>query len=203
MALWDKKPTTSANGWSTDAVESKWDANSKVDQLTSGREGKRDAGAGSSLADATVVGINANEIPNVYKEIEVYCEAIELQIKKIDEKAKSEQGFKGKGVSTALTNYITSVKYYCKNLVSQLKAFNDKLRNVEIKWEKQVEASKQAIENTSGDNFAAGSEYKYDSTVAGEYVGGAQGTITSEAEAKVKQYEANHPTAGNGTGAKK
>lgn len=147
----------------TDTIASSFDANAAFTNLQSEREGQRTGGGsgffGSLFADTTsVVGINVNEVTNMRAAINTYCEGIENYLKQLNPTADASMAFKSEEVTAALESYMESVKTYCMNLVSQLRAFSDKLADVKNQWEAYAEAMAGNINSASG-AFATGSRY--------------------------------------------
>ena len=106
----------------------------------------------------SVVGINVNEINSMVNAITEYCEAIENYIQGLNPAADSELAFKGEEVKAALNAYMDNVKLYCVNLVSQLLAFNDKLRDVRNQWQQYTANLAGNIGSASG-RYSTGSRY--------------------------------------------
>lgn len=107
----------------------------------------------------TVVGMNVAEVTNMRNAIEEYCQNIENYLNGLNPAAEATDAFKGEAVNQALTTYMNNVTTYCKNLVSQLRAFSDKLADVKNQWEKATQNMGETIRSTSGSSFAQGSAY--------------------------------------------
>ena len=110
------------------------------------------------VGSGEIIGLNANEIPNIKESIRTMCDNISAELNKIQTDADSEVAFKGEGVKTALQEYITKVTESCDNLISTMKAFNDKLTDVENQWKAAVGSMTDTI-STSAGQYATGTQY--------------------------------------------
>ena len=166
----------------TESVASTFDAEAAMTSLQGERDAQRSGsigqalgamnsyGGGSSLAgavseafglggwDRSVVGINVGEIDSMVNAITSYCENIENYLKQLDPAANSLQAFRGEAVQEQLRNYMDTMKTYCMNLVSQLLAFNDKLRDVRNQWNQYTSDVAGNIGSATG-QYATGSRY--------------------------------------------
>ena len=102
------------------------------------------------IGSGAIIGLNANEIPNIKESIRTMCDNITTELNKIQTDADSEVAFKGEGVKTALQEYINKVTEYCNNLISTMKAFNDKLTDVQNQWAAAVSDMSQTISSNAG-----------------------------------------------------
>lgn len=111
-----------------------------------------------AAVDMDVVGINASKISTITSAIDSYVKAIDSHLDGIDADAEQSGAFAGEDVQKAVRDYIGQVKTYCKNLTSQLKAFNDKLREINRVWE----ANRATLAGNIGQSatFDAGEQYK-------------------------------------------
>lgn len=147
-------PATGGANWST------FDAKSYTDTQIGNRDAQR-TGAGTVVGGAgkgnysggflgtswgakestySVVGINVNEVDNMREAIRVYVQAIKDHLNGIEPLATADNAFKSEEVQKAVQDYITKVKEYCMNLVSQLLAFSDKLADVKNAWQANMDA---------------------------------------------------------------
>ncbi len=97
----------------------------------------------------SVVGMNAERIPTAITAIEDYVSNIKKTIEQINDKASAKSAFHGSGVEEAVQGYIDSVKKYAGDLTEQLLVFIDKLREVQIAWDKAVQNQAQTIRNSN------------------------------------------------------
>lgn len=111
-----------------------------------------------AAVDMDVVGINASKISTITSAIDSYVKAIDSHLDGIDADAEQSGAFAGEDVQKAVRDYIGQVKTYCKNLTSQLRAFNDKLREINRVWE----ANRATLAGNIGQSatFDAGEQYK-------------------------------------------
>ena len=165
----------------TDTVTSSFDASASMNAMQGERDGQRTGNLGSAYNamvsngqnslmgwateqlgfggyDSSVVGINVNEINSMINAITDYCNAIETYLRDLNPAADSELAFKGEEVKAALNTYMENVKAYCINLVSQLLAFNDKLRDVRNQWQQYTSNLAGNINSTAG-QYATGTRY--------------------------------------------
>ena len=110
------------------------------------------------LGSGAIVGLNANEIPNIKESIRTMCDNITTELNKIQTDADREVAFKGEGVKNALQEYINKVTESCDNLISTMKAFNDKLTDVERQWKAAVDSMSDTISSNAG-QYATGTQY--------------------------------------------
>lgn len=166
----------------TDSVASTFDAEASMSSLQSERDSQRSGNVGTALGamgsyggnasllgaitetvglggwDRSVVGINVGEIDSMVNAITSYCENIENYLNKLDPSANSIQAFRGEAVQERLREYMDTMKTYCMNLVSQLLAFNDKLRDVRNQWQQYTSDVAGNIGSATG-QYATGSRY--------------------------------------------
>ena len=158
--------------WNTGASASNFDASVSTTGTIDSRSSQRSAsGVGthkggflwskdiSNLEQSSVVGINVNEIPNMRNAINDYCSEIENYVNGLNPEAEATMAFKSEEVNLALKKYMDDVKTYSINLVSQLRAFSDKLADVKSQWEAASQTMSETIGSTSGSNFATGTRY--------------------------------------------
>lgn len=87
-----------------------------------------------SLSGYSVVGINAEKIPEMREAIRTAVSALQGHIDGIEAHTNSSMAFKSEDVKVAVENYVVAVKDYCKALISDLLAFSDKLQTVHDAW---------------------------------------------------------------------
>jgi len=168
--------------WNTESVTSTFDytqpASGMINDRTSQRQGSNvgthqveDGTTGmwwwketkykdvSNLPENSIVGINVTQVPAMREAIENYCGEIETYLRDLDPTADATVAFKSEEVQKALLTYMDVVKTYCLNLVSQLRAFSDKLADVYNQWQVSTGNMASSINSTSGNAFASGSTY--------------------------------------------
>ncbi|MBE6155824.1 MAG: hypothetical protein E7164_03600 [Firmicutes bacterium] len=161
--------------WQTDTITSSFDTMGGANKIVSDRGAQRSAssvgthktggflGIGaktvSNLPASSIVGMNVNEVENMREAIEDYCAAIENYLKGLNPTADATIAFKSEEVNAALRDYMEKVKEYCLNLVSQLRAFSDKLADVRNQWQTASQNIAETIGSTSGSAFASGTTY--------------------------------------------
>lgn len=159
--------------WQTEASVSNFDAAGNTVNTIGDRSAQRGAsGVGthttghlwwkqdvSNLEQSSVVGIDAGQVSSMREAIRTYTDNIINYVNGLNPEANANVAFKGEKVQESLTNYMSQLKTYCVNLVSQLLAFSDKLADVEAQWTKAVESMSTTVGTTSSD-FAVGSKYQ-------------------------------------------
>ena len=93
-----------------------------------------------SGSEYPLVGMNASLIPEVKSAIEEYLLGINKILNQINTEISSTHAFKGEEITAAVEKYLTSVKDYAQNLVSQLKAFEDKLTEANTAWNNSIKS---------------------------------------------------------------
>lgn len=76
-----------------------------------------------------VIGINANEVPNMQNAIRTYIDEVKQTVAKLDA-LDPTIAFKGE-YANAVREYVEAVKYACSAVTSQLLAFNDQLTAIQ------------------------------------------------------------------------
>lgn len=83
---------------------------------------------GKETTGATLAGVTPTFATNVCKAIDDYKTTVQTCINKLEDK-NSEQAFKGEGVKTALTNFITEVKDVANSYLDKLSAAEQEIIN--------------------------------------------------------------------------
>ena len=86
------------------------------------------------------------------------CNAIGAKLGEMETDIDSFNAYKGEGIDAELKSYLGKVAAYCNNLTSTLKAFNDKLTDVETQWKNVTTSMGEQIGSTGG-SFATGTQY--------------------------------------------
>lgn len=125
--------------------------NKAIDQRNRGGVITGDTISLQPFGDDSVVGINATAIPNIKSKLEAYITEIETVLKKFEDNVNARQGVAGDDVNTAITNYFVNVKKYLLDLVTNFRAFNDKLSAVDAAYLKFQGGQQQAINTSAGE----------------------------------------------------
>lgn len=148
------------------AAHSELNANKTINDTIATRKGARTKQAQEFnwTSNITVVGIDANKVPQMALAIEDYIKRVKQHLDGIQPNANANHAYQGEGVQKAIEDYVNKTKEYCFNLTSQLRAFEDKLYDVKKAYDDNRKQMVENINATSG-TYAEGSEYK--STVVG------------------------------------
>lgn len=153
--------------WETTATTSDFNAKEYATNQIDGRSGQRAGSAGGyngggifgwGAQSYSIVGMDASKIPTVRQSIENYVQGIEDHVSQIDAKANADGAYKGEEVQAAVSTYVETVKEYCINLCSQLRAFSDKLADAQTAWETATGNIAGTVE-TSNSSFEKGTRY--------------------------------------------
>lgn len=142
---------------------STFDQNRAFNEMYSNRTDQRDSSKidgpdGGDMGGLKVIGIDASKIGNMKEAIRVMCDTITRKINELETEVDSNQAYKAPGLDTALKLYLENVARYCNNLTSSLKAFNDKLSDVQDQWAALTSSAKDKVDSNAG-QFASGSQY--------------------------------------------
>ena len=142
MATWASTTQTSsfdAEQYARNAIESRSSARSG--SSVAGNYGQKSffgfkygGQTAQSLSGYSVVGINAEKIPEMREAIRTAVSALQAHIDGIEAHTNSSMDFKSEDIKVAVEGYVVSVKEYCKALISDLLAFSDKLQTVHDAW---------------------------------------------------------------------
>lgn len=121
-----------------------------------------DVGAAiTSSFSGDVVGINANEIPNMISAIDSYISAVNGQLDKLTEKANTSTAKAMQGeYAEATKQYIQAAAKTCYNIVTQLKYFQDKLNAVKAAYDKKDQNMSSTINSSKSEMESSWTEYK-------------------------------------------
>lgn len=144
--------------FNVDTQKSSFNVNTSFDKMKDERAEQRDNTQTDSLANVGVIGLKAGEIPNMKAAITTMCDNIQNKVNEMQTEISSLDAYKGTDIDAALKNYLANVAAYCNNLTSNLKAFNDKLTDVEKAWAAATSSMSEKISGNAG-NFATGSQY--------------------------------------------
>lgn len=152
--------------FNVDTTSSSFDQNAAFDQMYSDRRSQRDntssnapsKGGFLGLGATDVVGLNVKEVAGMKQAITTMCDNIKKEIDKMEVDLDSTIAYQGEGIQNALQTYLTNVAAYCNNLTSNLKAFNDKLSDVEKAWNAATSNMGEKISGNAG-QFAQGTAY--------------------------------------------
>lgn len=151
--------------WVNEAQQSSFEAQTYATSAISNRSASRESSVqntrgffGGLFDQYSVVGLNANKVPAMREAIRNYVNNINAHLEAIDPKADANSAFKSEEVQEAVKNYVTKVKEYCQNLISDLLAFSDKLADVQAAWEAFSGSASSNINAASG-GLDAGAKY--------------------------------------------
>ena len=151
-------------GWVTETSKSTFDASSFTERQIAGRDGSRSkASTGSvggllGLGAYSIVGMDITKVGLAIEKIEDYVVAVETHVAGIEATANSDLAFKSEAVKAAVQRYVNKVKDYSINLCSQLRAFEDKLKDAQEKWEQGAGRMADTINTTEG-QYDTGTKY--------------------------------------------
>ena len=91
-----------------------------------------------SMGGYSIVGIDANRIPEMRDQIRNSVQAIQSHLDGIEAETNSSNAFRSDDIKNAVQQYVLSVKEYSKALISDLLAFSDKLQDVRNAWEQST-----------------------------------------------------------------
>lgn len=141
MANWEAT-TQQSTFDATIASQQAMDGRSATRSFVGGFEGMVTGGAGGIGASAygmyDVVGINANAVDGMRKQIRNSVQNLQNYIDGIEAEANSDNAFRSEEIKAEVVKYVTTVKDYCKALISDLLAFSDKLADVKTAWEQST-----------------------------------------------------------------
>lgn len=147
--------------WDTAATQTQFDAGaaarSQIEQRSAAREAA--AGKASKSGSYSIVGMNVTKIPGVIDAIEAYIKNINAVIDKINTEADPTKAFRGDEVQSAVKSYIEKVKEECYNLVSDLRAFEDKLVEAQHAWQSSMSSMASNVSSSAG-SYATGTMYQ-------------------------------------------
>ena len=153
--------------WETSSTASEFDAKTFTTTQIDGRSGQRGGAAGSydgggwfgiGAQEYSIVGMDVTQIPTVRESINTYVQGIEDHVNQIDTSVEANAAFRGEEVQTAVKAYVETVKEYCINLCSQLRAFSDKLADAQKAWETGIGSISSTV-SESNNAFSKGTKY--------------------------------------------
>lgn len=145
-------------GWGQNVVNSNFNADTYMAKADNMR-GVTKKQTSSAYNNYKVVGINANKISDMIKEMENYISNVNKEINKMKTSANSNQAFKGDELKKALNAYLIKVENYLKNVVTQIRAFEDKLIDVRDAWTKAQSNQANAVKR-AGNSFESLGAYQ-------------------------------------------
>ena len=132
--------------------------NKMYNDRVSSRDENRTTAPSRGFFGDDVIGLNATKIPEMKSAITDMCNAIGAKLGEMETDIDSFNAYKGEGIDAELKSYLGKVAAYCNNLTSTLKAFYDKLTDVETQWKNVTPAMGEKIGRTGG-SFATGTQY--------------------------------------------
>lgn len=165
-----------------DGIQSKqwsnFDAKSKVQEVTEEVKSAKITGLNSTAMQAnTVVGIRVQQIPYIKAAINDYLAVIEADLDGIETAAKVDVAFQSEDVTMAVQKFVIAIKEDSKKLISYLRAFNDKLSDVQSAYEAATRTLSENV-NTTTNAYSGREAYKEEfggSTSAGSFQAGNNG----------------------------
>lgn len=141
--------------WKTDVQKVIFDASQGAKSLSSNLSNYFESlvnsagtAVGSLLRGSSVIGINANEIPNMRNAIREYVTALETHLEKVKTDADTSGAFRGE-YADAVKIYVAAIAEACKCVTSQLLAFSDQLKEVSDAYAASDQALSQRIKDTA------------------------------------------------------
>lgn len=141
--------------WKTDVQKVIFDASQGVKAISSNLSNYFESlldsagnAVGTLLRGSSVIGINANEIPNMRAAIREYVNALEAHLEKVKTDADTAGAFKGE-YADAVKVYVAAIAEACKCVTSQLLAFSDQLKEVSDAYLAQDREMSQRIKDTA------------------------------------------------------
>ena len=138
----------------------------------------------SWAAGVTVVGIDATKVPQMMEAINEYVEKVKKHLDGINPQADANKAFKGEELQRAVESYINRVKAYCFNLTSQLRAFSDKIADIQTAYNLSLQDAADNF-NQMASALESGTNVEYTggnaSTSVGDPRWGGVGSTTNPA----------------------
>lgn len=106
-----------------------------------------------------VVGLNATKIPTMIQAIEDYISRVESHLENIKSSTSTDNAMKGE-YAAAVKVYVQTACDTCYKITSQLRYFEDKLREVEKAYNSKDENLQSTISQTSDEMNSKWEEYK-------------------------------------------
>lgn len=139
MANWEA--TTQASSFDAQAA-----ARTAMDSRNSTRSSSNASGGynpgglfGWGKSEFSIVGIDANRVPEMREQIRSSVQAIQNHLDGIESQTNSSNAFRSEEIKAAVEKYVDAVKEYSKALISDLLAFSDKLQEVREAWEQSTQ----------------------------------------------------------------
>ena len=121
----------------------------------------RQAGQNFQAAfNGSVIGLKVSGIPAMSTAIDDYCNKVETMLEDVASKVKSDMTLKGES-SKSMDAFMTAAATSCKNLVSQLRRFEDKLDEVEKAWKSSDQSLSSERSNASNEASSQYEHYTY------------------------------------------
>lgn len=121
--------------WKTTAEEAQYSVDNTVqtaiDDRARGAVTQEDKITIQQFGNDSIVGMNATAIPDIKEELRLYIADIEATLDNFNGSVHAREGVVGQEINYAIEEYFKKVKQYLEDLVTNFRAFNDKLTSVE------------------------------------------------------------------------
>jgi hypothetical protein len=152
--------------WEGTKVASTFDATSYTKNMIDSRSqsGNMSINTGAipqsiGAGEYDVIGIKGSAVEPTIEAIQAYIMRVrQLQAQNTESMRAFKDSLFDEQMKSAFDNYMIKFDGYVQNLVSQLSAFNDKLRDIKSAWESSVNSMASSIE-ADASSFNSGSEY--------------------------------------------
>ncbi len=163
-------------GWETTSKATEFNVANTFQEAINNRK-REDVIVNDSLkldpfGDDSVVGINAKQIPPIQNELEEYIGEIETVLQNFESNVNAKIGVAGEDINTAIREYFTKVKQYLLDLVTNFRAFNDKLSAVNEAYVKFQSSEASTVQASAGKITSNTYVEKYASTDGGSGTSG-------------------------------
>lgn len=85
------------------------------------------------LVTGDVVGIDANQVPQMKQAIKTYVDELKSHLDTMQTNAQTDEAFKGE-YAAAISDFVAAVNQCCYAVISQLLSFSDTLDEVQAKY---------------------------------------------------------------------
>lgn len=112
---------------------------------------------------SSVVGINANQIPNMSQAIDTYINDVKAVLAKLNSDVSTSEAFKG-DYATAVKKYVAAVEQVCNTVVGEMASFKTKLEEIKTAYATKDKDIGSTIESSSSSllsnyNVSVNSQY--------------------------------------------
>ena len=103
----------------------------------------------------SVVGINANQIPNMSQAIDTYINDVKTVLAKLNSDVSTSAAFQG-DYATAVKKYVGAVEQVCNTVVGEMSSFKAKLEEIKAAYttkDKDIGSTIEGSSNTLLSNY--------------------------------------------------